>query len=544
MKFEKLNNNRYRIIISAILTWTILILGSSSNLYSKRTDYLNKTVFKIEVKGNKNTDEIDIINSLNTKVGDILSEEILNQDIKNLFSTGNYYNIDIQAENEGKGIKIIIVLQERPKVKEIEFIGADEVFPSELRDKIPLKEGEVITPSKVEESKDLIMKKYREDGFFLAYVQVQLGKIDPATNLLKVKFIIDEGETIPVAKINIYGNEHVEYADIVGVLESKEEGTFETGTFNESSFESDKQKILGVMKANGYIDADVIDSYWEIKWKNPVIKDKRVIVITYKIQEGEKYFFNGYSIDHDRALNEDNSPLFLNKELNPPGTKVEDLKPVHPVKFISNLLEFTDGDIGKIFNEIKFFNDRNTINEQYSQKGYLFAQVVPNRTIIKLNPKELDSYNCDISAKVENSTGSCEGEYKKLHIDELKKLLKSKPDLENSNFVHIDINIRENHLAYIENVIIKGNKKTQDKVIRRQLLFKIGDLYNSQMVNRSRERIYNLGFFKEVNFNMRPGSDETKMNLIVEVVEQPSGTVSMGGGIWNPLRIFYFHSSW
>lgn len=67
-------------------------------------------------------------------------------------------------------------------------------------------------------------------------------------------------------------------------------------------------------------------------------------------------------------------------------------------------------------------------------------------------------------------------------------------------------------------------------MVRRELLFKPGDLFNSTLVNRSRERIFNLGYFKEVNFNMRPGSDETKMNLIIELVEQPTGTVSMGGG--------------
>lgn len=54
--------------------------------------------------------------------------------------------------------------------------------------------------------------------------------------------------------------------------------------------------------------------------------------------------------------------------------------------------------------------------------------------------------------------------------------------------------------------------------------------FNSYKMQLSRERVYNLGFFKEVNFDVRPGSKEGYMNLIVDVVEQPSGTISLGGG--------------
>ena len=220
------------------------------------------------------------------------------------------------------------------------------------------------------------------------------------------------------------------------------------------------------------------------------------------------------------------APLFLNKELNPPGTPEGKLKPVYPRDFLVNLLEYTNRDVGEVFNELRFYNDRNVINEFYAQKGYLFAQVVPNRTYIRLTKAELDKYSCEKAANKK----SCEEDYKKFNIAKLKNLLATRPEMENANLVHIDMTIRENHLAYIENIIVKGNKKTLDKVIRRELLFKSGDLYNSMLVNRSREKIYNLGYFKEVNFNMRPGSDESKMNLVVEVVEQPTGSISMGGG--------------
>ena len=74
----------------------------------------------------------------------------------------------------------------------------------------PIKENEVITPEKVNATREVILKKYRDEGFFHAYVKFEMGKINPKTNLVKVKFIIDEGDEIPVSKINIIGTKAVD----------------------------------------------------------------------------------------------------------------------------------------------------------------------------------------------------------------------------------------------------------------------------------------------------------------------------------------------
>jgi outer membrane protein insertion porin family len=492
---------------------------------------MGKKVTAIQFEGNRNTSSEDILDMIELRPGMELSEKILNSDIKKLFSTGYFFYIDTQAELDENGVKVFFILKERPRVREIEFVGADEVFPSDLREKIPLKENEVITPNKVSIAKDLIIKKYRDEGFFLAYVKVELSEVDPDTNTVLVKFIIDEGEEIPVSKINVFGNREVDTYEILNILEMKESGFLESGTFKESSFEEDKQKVVGLLKSKGYIDAELASdgTNWEIRWENPSKKDKRVIIVNYKIIEGDRYFFNGYSLSHDKTVGPDNSPLYLNKENNPIGTPPGEFKPVFEERFFMDNFEFSNNDIGEVFDETKFFRDRGFINESYSTKGYLFAQVIPRRRFVDLTNDNISQYeNCD--TKPGSQREECRREAEELNIAQLREIYNKKPELRGKKFVHIDFTIRENNLAYVENIIIKGNKKTQDRVIRRELLFKTGDLFNSALVNRSRERIFNLGYFKEVNFNMRPGSDETKMNLIIEVVEQPTGTISMGGG--------------
>ncbi|RHX84976.1 peptide-binding protein [Leptospira stimsonii] len=518
--------------ILAILLGLLFYSGELTQLLSKRNDYLGKVIKEVKFKGNKNTPDSDLESMIDMRIGKQLTKKVLDKDLKTLFNSGFFYFVDIQAEDMGDGVRVVFELKERPRVKEVEFVGADEVFPADLRDKLPLKDNEVITPQKITKSRDLILQKYRDEGFFLAYVKVELGKPDPKTNLVRVRFIIDEGEEIPVSKINVYGNESVETSELLSVMEMKEEGVFEGGNFKESSFEKDKDTIIAYLKSKGYLDAELMreGTNWEIHWENPEKKDRRVIIVNIKISEGQVYFFNGYTLNHDKTLDAEGRPLFLNKENNPPETPKEELKPLLPVKELERNLDYSDADVGVLFDETRFMRDRGTMNELYSSRGYLFAQVIPRRKVISLDRENIEYYENCYTRKTEEERKVCETEYSQLHIKRLRQLYNTKPELHGKKFVHVDFNIRENNLAYVENVVIKGNKKTQDRVIRRELLFKQGDLFNSSLVNRSRERIYNLGYFKEVNFNMRPGSDQTKMNLIIEVLEQPTGTVSMGGG--------------
>ncbi|MCB1158564.1 MAG: outer membrane protein assembly factor [Leptospiraceae bacterium] len=504
---------------------------------------MGKVIKKIEFQGNINTDSSDILSYLEMREGIILTDVLVNNDLKALFATGFFYFIDIQAEKiDDESVKIIFLLKERPRVEEIEFIGAEEVFPSDLRDKMPLKENEVITPEKVNLTREVILKKYRDEGFFHAYVRFEVSKVNPDTNTVKVKFIIDEGDEIPISKINIIGTKHIDASEIMGFLELKESGLIETGAFKEASFETDKQKIVAYMKSKGFLDAEIQEdgTGWEIRWANPKKKDKRVIIVNFKVFEGEIYYYNGYTTQHDYAMTNDGIPIFINKEENKElieqyrsgSIKLDEfkkeLKTIYTVNQLENLYEYTDGDVGEVFDELKLMRDRAMINELYSSKGYLYAQVNMERTMIELNDTELKSYEtCSASGMNQEN---CAELQEKLHIKELREILIESPDYEGRKYVHVDFTIKENHLGYIENIIIKGNKKTLDKVIRRELLFKPGDLFNSALINRSRERVYNLGYFKEVNLSYRPGSDESKINVIIDVQEQPTGTISMGGG--------------
>jgi outer membrane protein insertion porin family len=90
--------------------------------------------------------------------------------------------------------------------------------------------------------------------------------------------------------------------------------------------------------------------------------------------------------------------------------------------------------------------------------------------------------------------------------------------------------IKEGELTYIELISIRGNTKTKDKVIRRELAVAPGDIYNTVRVEASKERLKNLGYFSKIETTPEPTSVPNRRDLVVQVEEQRTGNVTFGAG--------------
>jgi outer membrane protein insertion porin family len=86
--------------------------------------------------------------------------------------------------------------------------------------------------------------------------------------------------------------------------------------------------------------------------------------------------------------------------------------------------------------------------------------------------------------------------------------------------------------VYVERIDIRGNSKTRDDVIRRELDFGEGDAYNRSLVERAERRLKGLGYFKTVKMSQTPGSTPDRVVVAVNVEEEKTGdfTVSLGYG--------------
>jgi outer membrane protein insertion porin family len=109
---------------------------------------------------------------------------------------------------------------------------------------------------------------------------------------------------------------------------------------------------------------------------------------------------------------------------------------------------------------------------------------------------------------------------------------------EEHKLVNIDFSIDKGELVYVNKIVIRGNTKTRDKVVRRELLITEGQLFNGSDLRNSRARVFALGFFEEVNFKTEPSPAGTnKIDVIVDVKERATGTLSAGVG-YNSLDRF------
>jgi outer membrane protein insertion porin family len=96
--------------------------------------------------------------------------------------------------------------------------------------------------------------------------------------------------------------------------------------------------------------------------------------------------------------------------------------------------------------------------------------------------------------------------------------------------VDVIVPIRRGPLVHIERISVRGNSKTRDKVMRREMEVEEGDLFSETKLEQSRSRIIALGYFERVDFSTEEGSENDKIRVNIEVVERPTGTFQVGAG--------------
>ena len=105
----------------------------------------------------------------------------------------------------------------------------------------------------------------------------------------------------------------------------------------------------------------------------------------------------------------------------------------------------------------------------------------------------------------------------------------TKKDPENFR-VDVNYHITKGELVYVNRIIIKGNDRTRDKVIRRAMALDETDVYDATAIKKSTSRLKRLDFFEDVSITPEPTDEDDTMNVLVEVKEKSTGTFSIGAG--------------
>jgi outer membrane protein insertion porin family len=90
--------------------------------------------------------------------------------------------------------------------------------------------------------------------------------------------------------------------------------------------------------------------------------------------------------------------------------------------------------------------------------------------------------------------------------------------------------VAENDQSFVERIVVQGNNRTKDKVLRRELAVAPGEVYDSVKVDASKKRLENLGYFSKVDISAQDTAVPNRKDMVVTVEEQRTGSVTFGVG--------------
>ena len=283
-----------------------------------------------------------ILAQIRTKAGQPYSESLAEQDIRGLYATGAVQNVRMFAEPQGDGVKVVIVLQTRSLVNEIEIVGATKISAKSLRKRIDLKINASLGEQALEEGRQRIIEAYQAKGFTNIEVTYRIDT-DESRGTSRVIYTINEGQKGTIHAVQFEGN--TKFSDKVLRKQIKTKGKTlysfidKSGRLDETQLEQDVNSVREWYQDHGYIDIEVKEV------RRDRVKDKMTIVIV--LAEGDQYHVGKLSIT---------------------GTKVTSAEKVRA------LLKMKEGSV---YSPKQIRDDSKKIADAYGSGGYVDLQVTP-----------------------------------------------------------------------------------------------------------------------------------------------------------------------
>ncbi len=309
------------------------------------------------------------------------------------------------------------------------------------------------------------------------------------------------------------------------------------GIFTAARVQADVQRILELYRQSGRFAANVEPQYKPL--------DQNRVDLIFTIEDGP--------VTGVRAINFIGNEVYSDRRLRS-----------EIVTRQSRLWRFFSSNDNYDPSRLEF--DRELLRQFYQNNGYYDFRVIS--AVADLTPDQEDFYitfTIDEGDQYEFGEISVETALEKLNNDALARLVPIQPGelyqgdlIESSidtltfaagvagyafvdirprldadpetNTVNVTFAIDEGPRVYIERINIEGNTQTLDRVVRRELRISEGDAFNRVLLDRSRNRVRALGFFKDVTITESPGSEPDRTVVDVTVEEQPTGELSFAAG--------------
>ena len=241
-----------------------------------------------------------ILAQMRTAVGQVYSDQVVEQDIQNLYKMGAILNVRIFAQPEGDGVKVIVAVQTRSAVREIEIAGARQIKARRIRKEIGIRINSMLNEEELEKSRQKIIDIYKARGFNEVDVQFRVEPIDEKRGTSRVIYTINEGVRGAIRAIRFEGNAH--FSDKVLRKQMKTRGKTlisfldKSGRLDETQLQQDIDSVKEFYQNHGYIDVEVKGVRKE--------RENGPMIITIAITEGTQYHVGKISISGYAATTE------------------------------------------------------------------------------------------------------------------------------------------------------------------------------------------------------------------------------------------------
>jgi outer membrane protein insertion porin family len=204
-----------------------------------------------------------ILAQMRTKIGLPYSDTVAENDIRALYNTGQVQNVRIFGQPEGDGVKVIVAVQTRTMLNEIQIDGATRISPKKLRKNLGVKLNTPLREEDLEKGREKIMETYQAHGFNDVEVTFRVEAIDAIRGTSRAVYTVNEGIKGSVSTVRFEGNTHFSDRVLRKQMKTRQKTLFsfvdKSGRLDETQLQDDLQKVREFYQNHGYIDVAVRD---------------------------------------------------------------------------------------------------------------------------------------------------------------------------------------------------------------------------------------------------------------------------------------------
>lgn len=305
----------------------------------------DSTIQRIEIEGNQHIEQQAIVGKLSIQVGDVFSQELVRQQIQEIYGMGFFEDVDMETHPAGEGVVVLIRVKEKPFTVEVVYDGNDELSDDKLGEKNTIRSQTFLDQEQVKVSVEHFRKLYQEKGYYDAQIIPIIDMVEE--NQARLTYYIEEGEQAHIKTIAFEGRNVMKEKDLLTFMANQEYSWpwsifSDAGILRRDELPNDVERIKEVYMNKGYLDVQVgmprIDLDETKKW----------FTLVFSVVEGEPYIVSQIQYQGNTAFDDE------------------------------ELREGLSIEVGEVFQRFKIRDEITRLTDLYGILGYAFTEVTPS----------------------------------------------------------------------------------------------------------------------------------------------------------------------